>query len=76
MIRYRMLVYKSGDLLWQTHDIFAEDEVTAKQLAQRNFRQLVAELVGQKDPEIDDPTLERFCLYNGQRLICEIMNYA
>lgn len=33
MTRYRMRVYTAGDQLWQTHDILAEDDATAKHLA-------------------------------------------
>jgi hypothetical protein len=40
MNRYGLRVYKSGDQLWQTHDIFADDDVTAKHLAQQNSMNL------------------------------------
>jgi hypothetical protein len=74
MSRYRLRVYKSSDQLWQTHDIFAEDDATAKHSAQQKFNELAAELAGQEHPKVDDPTLERFVLYNCDRLVCEIVH--
>ena len=73
MTRYRMRVYKPGDRLWQTHDIFANDDATAKHSAQQKFDELAAELAEQQHPKVDDPTLERFTLYNCDRLVCEIV---
>jgi len=73
MNRYGLRVYKSGDQLWQTHDIFADDDVTAKHLAQQKFDELAAELAAQQHPKVDDPTLERFVLYNCDRLVCKIV---
>jgi hypothetical protein len=74
MTRYRMRVYKSGDQLWQTHDILAEDDATAKHLAQQEFDKLAAELVGQQCPKVEDPSLERFGLYDGDHLVCEVVH--
>jgi hypothetical protein len=74
MIEYRMRVYKPGDQLWQTHPIFADDDATAKQLAHQKFDELIAELAGQKCPKVDDPTLERYGLFDGDRPVCEIVN--
>jgi len=69
MNRYGLRVYKSGDQLWQTHDIFADDDVTAKHLAQQKFDELAAELAAQQHHKVDDPTLERFVLYHCDRLV-------
>jgi hypothetical protein len=66
-----MRVYKRGDRLHHTYDIWADNDTTAKDLAQQKFDELAAELAGQVDPKIDDPTLEGFRLYDGERLICE-----
>jgi len=74
MIGYRMRIYKPGDKLWQTHDIFANDDANAMRLAQQKFDELAAELAGQEHPnKVDDPRLERFGLYDGDRLVCEII---
>lgn len=69
--KYRMRVYKPGDCLWQTHDIHADNDATAKCLAQLKFDELAAELANQEHPKIADPTLERFGLYDGDRLVYE-----
>ncbi len=74
MTKYRMRVYKPGGHLWQTHDIFADDDRAAKRLAQQKFDELAAELADQKHPKIDDPRLERFAIYHGDRLVCEIVH--
>jgi hypothetical protein len=73
MTRYRMRIYKAANDLWQTHDIFAEDETTAKIVAKQKLKELLGELTEQKVPKIGDPTLERFSLYEGDRLICEMV---
>ena len=74
MTRYRMRVYKPGNQLWLTHNILAEDDATAKQLAQQEFDKLAAELAGQQCPKVENPTLERFGLYDGNRLVCEVVH--
>jgi hypothetical protein len=72
MAKYRMVVIKSG-LLWQSHDIFAPDDATAKDLAQQRFDELAAALLRQRFPRIDNPALERFILYDGVRVVCEVV---
>ena len=72
MTEYRMLVVRSG-LLWQSHDISATDDATAKALAQQRFDQLATELRRQRFPGIDDRTLERFILNDGVRVVCEVL---
>ena len=72
MTEYRMLVLRSG-LLWQSHDISAADDETAKGLAQQRLDQLATELRRQRFPGIDDPTLERFILYDAVRVVCEVL---
>jgi hypothetical protein len=70
MTRYRMRVFKPGHPepeLWQTHDIFAPDDVTAKTLATEQYDQLAAELAQSKA----DHDLVNFCLCDGERLVCE-----
>jgi hypothetical protein len=56
MTKYRMVVLKSG-LLWQSHDIFATDDATAKDLAQQRFDELATALFRQR---VANPELERF----------------
>jgi len=73
MTRYRMRVYKLGDQLWQTHDILAEDDAAAKHLAQQQFDKLAAESAEQQCPKVENPTLERFGLYDGDHLVCEVV---
>ena len=73
MTIYRMVVIKSG-LHWQYHDIPASDDETAKGLAQQRFDELAAELRAQQHPEIVDPVLERFVLYDDRRVVCEVRN--
>jgi hypothetical protein len=68
-----MRIYKSGDQLWQTHNILAKDDTTAQHLAQQEFDKLVAQLAEQQCPKIDNPTLERFGLYHDDRLVCEVV---
>ncbi len=69
-----MRIYKPGDRLWQTHHIFADDDANAKRLAQQKFDELAAELGGQQHPnKVDHPRLERFGLYDDDRLVCEII---
>jgi hypothetical protein len=73
MTKYRMVVYKAGQI-WQGHDISASDDATAKALAQQRFDELAAELRGQKNPKIGDPNLARFILYDGVRVVCEVVH--
>ena len=39
----------------------------------QKFDELAAELAAQQHPKVDDPTLERFVLYNCDRLVCKIV---
>jgi hypothetical protein len=74
MTKYRMKIYRPGDpvpRLWHTHDIFAADDAMAKTLAQERYDELAQELAQQQEPKIDDPTLVNYCLYDGERLVCE-----
>jgi hypothetical protein len=70
MTKYRMLVYRAGQL-WQSHDISASDDTTAQGIALQRFDDLAAELRRQKLPVVTIPTLERFILYDGVRVVCE-----
>ena len=70
MTKYRMVVLKSG-LLWQSHDIFATDDATAKDLAQQRFDELATALFRQR---VANPELERFILYDGIRVVCEVVS--
>jgi hypothetical protein len=47
MTKYRMVVLKSG-LLWQSHNIFAADDATAKDLARQRFDELATALFRQR----------------------------
>jgi hypothetical protein len=71
MTKYRMLVFCLGSpepRLWQTHDICAQDDATAKTAAQRRYDELAAELVRSNA----DLTLVNFSLCGeGDRLVCE-----
>jgi hypothetical protein len=69
MTKYRMVVLKSG-LLWQSHDIFATDDATAKDLAQQRFDELATTLFRQR---VANPELERFIIYDGIRVVCEVV---
>ena len=69
MTKYRMVVLKSG-LLWQSHDIAAPDDATAKELAQQRFDELATALFRQR---VANPELERFILYDGARAVCEVV---
>lgn len=74
MIRYKMKIYHAGEYgpkLWITCDIFAEDDATAKKLAQEEYDKRGQELVQQQKPKIDDPNLVNFCLYDGDLLVME-----
>jgi hypothetical protein len=72
MTKYRMLVFKSR-LLWRSHDISASDDATAKGLAQQRFDELAAELRGRRYPRINNPAPARFILYDGVRVVCEVV---
>jgi len=51
MMKYRMRMFSSGNSeprLWQTHDIFAQDDEAAKIAAQQRYDELVVELVRSK----------------------------
>ena len=74
MTKYRMKIYRPGEVLWQTHDVRALDDASAKDKAQKLYADLAAELKGQDDPKIDDPRLERFTLYDGDRVVCEVVS--
>lgn len=71
MTKYRMRVFCSGSpepRLWQTHDIFAQDDATAKTEAQQRYDELAAELV-RSNAEL---TLIDFSLCGeGGRIVCE-----
>lgn len=71
MTKYRMRVFCSGGpepQLWQTHDIFAEDDATATALAHQEYAKLAEELV-QSNADI---TLVNFSLCgDDNRLVCE-----
>ena len=69
MTKYRMVVLKSG-LLWQSHNIFAADDATAKDLARQRFDELATALFKQRAA---NPELERFILYDGIRVVCEVV---
>jgi hypothetical protein len=74
MIRYKMKIYRAdeyGPKLWNTCDIFAEDDATAKKLVQGEYDKRGQELVQQQKPKIDDPNLVNFSLYDGDRLVME-----
>ncbi len=73
MTKYRMKIYRPGEVLWQTHDVCAPDDASAKDKAQKLYVDLAAELKGQDNPKIDDPRLERFTLYDGDRFVCEVV---
>jgi hypothetical protein len=67
MTKYRMRVFCPGSpepQLWQTHDIFAEDDATAKAMAQEKYETLSGELVRSNA----DLNLVNFslCGYDGQ----------
>jgi hypothetical protein len=69
-----MKIYRADDpspRLWVTKDIFADDDAAAKRLAQKYYDKLARELIEQKEPELDDPTLVNYGLYDGERLVCE-----
>jgi hypothetical protein len=68
MIEYRMVIFKSG-LIWQSHDISAVDDEIAKDLAQQHFDKLATERRRQGAPR----ALERFILYDGVRVVCEVV---
>lgn len=53
-------------------DILAEDDATAKHLAQQESDKLAAELAGQQRPKVEN--LERFGLYDGDHLVCEVVH--
>jgi hypothetical protein len=75
MIRYKMKIYRDGERgpkLWITCDIFAEDDPTAKKLAQEEYDKRGRELAQQQKPKIDDPNLVNFCLYDDDRLVMEL----
>jgi hypothetical protein len=74
MPQYRMKIYRSGvpsPRLWATRDIAAADDAAAKKLARERYDELARELAEQPKPKIDNPTLVNYCLYDGQRLVCE-----
>lgn len=71
MAEYRMRIYLSGGRLHETRQIFAPDDATAEAEARRFYTDLAATLRNQTNPKIDDPRLERFCLYRGDHLVCE-----
>jgi hypothetical protein len=71
MTKYRMLVYRAGQL-WQSHDISASDDTAAQGIAQQRFDDVAAELRQQRHPRIVDPALERFILYDGVRVVCVV----
>jgi hypothetical protein len=75
MIKYRMHVYEPRERPWITCDIFASDDASAKQLAQARFDELIKERIAQGCPKLDSPALDRFTLFEGERLICEIVNH-
>jgi hypothetical protein len=54
MTKYRMVVLKSG-LLWQSYDIFATDDATAKDLAQQRFDELSRARVGGEAGHAEGP---------------------
>jgi hypothetical protein len=69
-----MKIYRSGypaPRLWVTKDIFADNDAAAKRLAQKYYEELARELVEQKEPKLDDPSLVNYVLYDGERPVCE-----
>ena len=73
MTKYRMLIYRPGGELFQTCDVFAKDDVSAKESALEKFDELFIDLTSQKHPKLDDPRLEKFRLYDGNRLVYEMV---
>jgi hypothetical protein len=66
--RYRLRAYKPGHPepeLWQTHDVFAENDDDAKAKAQVLFQQLLEELADARA----DHSLTHFSLSEGNRLV-------
>jgi hypothetical protein len=67
-VRYRLSAYKPGHPrpeLWQTHNVFAENDDDAKAKAQILFQQLLEELATARA----DHSLTHFTLSEGDRLI-------
>ena len=66
-VRYRLRAYKPGPEpeLWQTHDVFAENDDDAKAKAQALFQQLLEELAAARA----DHSLTHFSLSEGDRLV-------
>lgn len=71
MVQYRMCIYLPGERLHETRTISAPDDETAQAEAQRSYDELAAIRKAQTNIKIDDPRLERFCLYRGDHLVCE-----
>ena len=67
-IRYRLSAYKPGHPrpeLWQTHNVFAENDDDAKVKAETLFQQLLEGLAAARA----DHSLTHFALYEGNRLV-------
>jgi hypothetical protein len=71
MAEYLMRIYLPGEQPHQTRSIFAPDDATAQEQAQKFYDGLAAELKEQTNPKIAGPRLERFSLYRGDLLVCE-----
>jgi hypothetical protein len=53
MAEYRMHIYEAGEKLWQTHQIYAQNDTEAKAKAQERYDELAKERREQKLPALD-----------------------